>query len=388
MLSFFLVHAMMALVLASPLFDASDAQDEVPDDNGEYGGGDPDGEEPIVRSDDGILVRNGATGIVRGTSDDDTITVTAEYQPADEDGLYYFVTDGPYGYWQTDSGEAPLTVCGSGGDDTMTLSGSGYVATGGAGADTITLDGVHHALIEGGSGDTIYGQDADDLLQGKGATLIELTGDATFIGGSAADKVSLYEDGGLAEGGDGDDVMYAFGTSTLRGGGGNDRLDGDATISKYDGSQVTTIGEYRGAEGDLLDGGAGDDRLSGGYGDTLTGGAGADRISLVMDPNFGGSGAVVTDFDPSTDRLTVNFDEYDEFGGPFDYDGRITSTLSPEGWVEIRGDGELLVTLQGLTSVRIAWAVTEDGPFTAVDGTPVGKDEFDILVTPFYRIMT
>ena len=49
----------------------------------------------------------------------------------------------------------------------------------------------------------------------------------------------------------------------------------------------------------------------------------------------------------------------------------------------------MLLTLQGQSTARIAYALDDTaGPFTALDGTPVPKDGFDILVAPFYERVT
>lgn len=404
MLSFLLFPAMLAMFLSGPMSsddddpvradgDGADDDDLAPppgdDGDDDPPSGDDDGTDDKDDADDGvdkagnrILIRDGAEGTVNGTSGKDEITVTAE-------GDVGFVIEGPFEFWDTVSGEPPLVVRGNGGDDVMTLSGSGYLATGGAGADRLTLDGVHSAVIIGEAGDTIFGQDDGDIVPGEAAPLIRLIGTGTFSGGSSAEVVVLDGNGGLADGGRGDDTLYAFdGASTLRGGDGDDWIDADATSSTYDGSQDSRLSDLIGPPGDVVDGGAGDDRLFAGYGDRLTGGAGRDTFALAFDNVAGRAGAVVTDFDPATDRLEVSFDEYDERDPSFTYAGRITTTTSAEGWVEIRGDGEVLVTLQGQTSVRIGWALLEDGPFTGLDGAPVDRADLDIVVTPFLKITT
>lgn len=382
MLSFVLPIALTYL-LVQALTDDEDAPDTGPDVDRD---GIPDSADAIIRTDDSTLIKTGAEGELFGSDDADKITVTADLEGEDPT----FSTDGPFVSWNTDSGDAPLTVSGNTGDDEMILSGSGYVATGGLGADTIRINGLHSAVVQGGPGDVVFGQDAEDIQSDEPTPVIELTGAATLRGGSSDEYVVLRGNDGVAGGGAGDDTLTAFdGRSTLFGGVGDDRLDGDATDGRFSASQQTFLRDYIGPPGDVLDGGAGDDTLLGGRGDTLTGGAGEDVIDLYFDPDRRGPGAVITDFRPDADQLTIYFDGYNAQTQGFTLNGRITATTSPEGWVEVRGDGQLLCTLQGQTSARIAFAVDgEAGPFTALDGTQVAKADVDVLVTAFFETTT
>lgn len=383
MLSFVVLPLALTYLIVQSLTDDDDPPDTGPDADQD---GIPDAADSIIRTADGTLIKTGASGDLFGSTGDDRITVTADLEGEERTYFPQF----SYVDWETDTGAPALTVHGNAGDDELILSGSGYVATGGLGADTIRINGLHSAVVQAGPGDILYGQDAEDVLPGKPAPFLELTGSATLRGGSSDEEVMLKGNDAIADGGAGDDTLRAFdGRSTLLGGEGDDWLEGDATAGKYSASQQTFLRDYLGPPGDSLDGGLGDDTLSGGRGDTLTGGSGEDALSLYFDPDVRGPGAVITDFQPGTDQVTIYFDGFNDLTQGFTLQDRITSTLSPDGWVEVRGDGQLLVTLQGQTSARIAWAVDEfSGPFTALDGTTVQKGDFDVLVTAFYETIT
>ena len=134
---------------------------------------------------------------------------------------------------------------------------------GGAGDDTIVGGELGNDLIGGEGNDTLVGGKLDDWLFGEDGNDRLFAGAANYqfadgdIAATAA-ALSVTGNGDLLDGGDGDDVLYGSrGGDWLRGGDGSDVLHG-------------------GSGGDILDGGAGND--SGVNGEArLFGGGGTDQ---------------------------------------------------------------------------------------------------------------
>lgn len=165
------------------------------------------------------------------------------------------------------------------GDDWITTPG-GWV-TGGDGDDVLTV----------GSGEADGGEGDDVLLVATGEADGE-AGDDTVIGqrgegGSGDDRLTVGS--GLGESGDDDLSCLAHRSSGchLNGGAGDDDLTGDMGSDRLFGGRGHDL-VLGGARGDELDGGLGNDRLVGGAGlDVLGGGAGNDRIKAREDPSAG-----------------------------------------------------------------------------------------------------
>ncbi|WP_339947708.1 Ig-like domain-containing protein [uncultured Albimonas sp.] len=141
---------------------------------------------------------------------------------------------------------------------------------------------------------------------------------ATVTGGEGALRL---------QGGPGEDALAgAAGDDRLAGRGGDDLLRGFGGDDRLNG----------GAGDDAVRGGAGDDRLRGAAGDDrLTGGGGADLF--VFRPGDGDD--VITDFDPTQDRLTVR--GLDEEDGLVTLDlGRDLLILGADLSIRIVGGGE------------------------------------------------
>jgi hypothetical protein len=136
---------------------------------------------------------------------------------------------------------------------------------------------------------------------------------------------------------DPDEITGAEGDDQLYGHGGADTLHGDAGDDGLSG----------GADDDLLDGGSGDD--------TLTGGAGRDAI--VFRDGFDHD--VVTDFDPSQDRVQV------ASGGVEDWAGVQARLSSAE-------DGSAILTLDDGSTLL----------FQGVRPTDLGAQHFEITPPP------
>ena len=148
----------------------------------------------------------------------------------------------------------------------------------------------------------------DDLLPGTGAGTVSLSEAAPVIesgglltnvidGGDGADMIQTGDAAAYAFGGEGDDVLASGeGAAAFFGGEGNDSLTsaasgtgsfldggtGDDAVTGSDSDDTLEGGEHGGtavAGNDTIDGGAGDDLIRGGLGaDSLIGGAGDDVI--------------------------------------------------------------------------------------------------------------
>ena len=161
-----------------------------------------------------------------------------------------------------------------------------------------------------------------------------LSGDRVFEFGDGDDEITLSDDGDTANNtsrissnGSSEtvDFRHPTGSITVRAGGGNDSVtasDLDPTTSpalKLEGGEGNdTLSGNSGDEllngqagNDVLSGNAGDDSLLGGAGrDTLDGGDGNDRLRTQgsNDILLGSSGSDTLDGGPGTDRLLVNDD--------------------------------------------------------------------------------
>ncbi len=176
-------------------------------------------------------------------------------------------------------------------------------------ADRDTLEGLE------GDDTLLGGNGADSLLGGEGNDLIEagLGHGDVGDGGAGHDSLSAYDDATL-RGGTGDDTIEGFdfpdffsyvksldgaggdGDDALHGASGWDLLAGDAgndTVSGDEGNDTLAGG----SENDLLEGGTGQDRMQGDDGaDTLQGGEGGDTLT-------GGIGTDSLDGGASDDEL-------------------------------------------------------------------------------------
>jgi Ca2+-binding RTX toxin-like protein len=174
----------------------------------------------------------------------------------------------------------PVTIIGSGGNDTL---------KGGAENDFI-LAGSGFDVVTGGAGDDfITGNAGNDSLSGD-------DGDDTIIGGSGRDTLAGGRDADVLRGASGTDAIHGGdGADQIRGGGGRDVLDGE------DGTDALVGGAGRddlagGIGDDTLTGGGGDDSLVGNEGDdvlegsagndSMSGGTGLDRAVLSADADF------------------------------------------------------------------------------------------------------
>ena len=209
-----------------------------------------------------------------------------------------------------------ITITGTSAANTITGSVERDSVVAGDGNDSIAT-GLDHDTIEGGDGnDTVDAGEGDDLVSGglgddslqgglgtdtldysletvgfsadlaAGTTVFpalfteEILGFENLLGGTGHDTVAGSAEANLLEGGSGDDSLTGLlGADTLRGGDGDDSLQGGGDSDLLNGG----AGHDLAAGGDGLDtllGGEGDDDLSGGTGsDSLDGGDGGDLLA-------------------------------------------------------------------------------------------------------------
>lgn len=302
---------------------------------------------------------------------DDTSTVTAgseativnETVPQD---VGYIENLGELHYLDADGETLTEVVADESGGVIEVQSGLADI-TGGAGVDIIDASGMTAGLITAGSGDSVIGSDILTPGSGYQSIGVTLADDATFSGGDANEVVASFGTGAEVLGGGGDDVLLNYeGSATLIGGAGDDYIDAHAKLSEYDQS---TNNVDRDGDGfaDVVDGGAGDDRIFVDGGDTVTGGAGADviraehRLGSSYDPT------TFTDFDSSEDNVTVAIRDFvgaDDGAGGLSYD--ITGRVE---FVEADGDSHLFVDSELV-------AIFENTTGLTVDPTYIPEDPY------------
>lgn len=249
---------------------------------------------------------------------DGTIT-DSEYPPELPANRYLEGTDGDDNL-AVEAGSD--TVLGGGGNDWVEGMGGRDWLDGGAGSDTLDGGTGNDTLTGGDDADWLLGASGDDILDGG-------SGADWLTGGSGADTLNGGEGDDTLEGGFDDDALDGGeGRDLLMGGDGNDRLEG---------------GNDRG-EADTLNGGAGADTLHLGGNDLAHGGEGADTFLLDgwIDAD---NPAVVADFEPGIDHLTIGWDGQ----GP---EPEVTTLYDAEaGGLRILIDGQPLALLHGVTAI-------------------------------------
>ncbi|MDQ6433016.1 hypothetical protein RB623_02985 [Mesorhizobium sp. LHD-90] len=182
----------------------------------------------------------------------------------------------------------------------------------GFGGDDFIFAGNGNDYIEGGPGhDALNGGAGDDTIHGYDPLRPEDSTGDEIVGNDGND--SLYGSGGadVMDGGDGDDVMSGggaddimwgnLGVDGLVGGDGNDTLYADLFNRRDDLAPNTLHGE---GGNDVLIGAAGNDRLLGGAGDDVMEGAdGADSFIFQL-PGEVGAGEII-DGGAGTDRIEL-----------------------------------------------------------------------------------
>ncbi len=281
-----------------------------------------------------------------------------------------------------DNDDAWISIWDTGGDDTISYSGTkdvtidlreatliyaegggGYIsgADGVAGGYTIANGAVIENAIGGSGDDTLIGNGADNELTGNGGNdeLVGGTGDDDLDGSSGND--TLQGDSGS------DDATVSSGTNTIYGGSGFDDLDGGTGVDTiFGGSGNDNI--FGRGNADTLYGGRGDDTIEEGTGaDTIIGGMGADTLigSDVGDPDgdidtfvfnamsdsFFGNGDTIVDFEDGIDQIDLSALGVTEANIDLD----VSSGVDTLVLIDSNNDGndDMAILLTGTTSLDV-----------------------------------
>jgi Ca2+-binding RTX toxin-like protein len=201
------------------------------------------------------------------------------------------------------------TVLGGAGDDHIVAGAGDDLVLAGAG-DDVVFGGRGNDFIDGGAGnDRLYGEAGDDLLYGEAGddTLSGGDGSDVLFGGAGKDVITDGNGRDRVIAGEGDDRVLASldgADDVFDGGAGEDMLDLTAAASSVavDLAAGSASGEELGHDTvlhfELIRGGAGDDTLDGDdKANVLFGGAGDDTIAGRGgdDHLYGGSGSDTLD---------------------------------------------------------------------------------------------
>jgi Ca2+-binding RTX toxin-like protein len=273
-------------------------------------------------------------GVVDGTAGDDTIH--GSYVDAEGDAI-------GSGNDMVAAGDGDDDVFTEGGDDSVSGGDGNDIINGGAGAD----------VLDGGAGnDTVRYSSSTE------AVVVDLSTNTTSGGDATGDVISGFENVWGGAGDDtltGDDAGNSFaggaGNDSISGGGGNDRFHGGQGADTLDGGTgsnyltyysdtvgvnvdlVTGVGLGGEAEGDVIsniqhiEGGKGNDTLTGDMADNVLYGHGGDDIisggdgddGIIGGPGAdtldGGAGSDWVDYFHSTAGVTVDFSTNTASGG-------------------------------------------------------------------------
>ncbi|NHF73828.1 hypothetical protein G7044_11890 [Paracoccus sp. 12-3] len=229
------------------------------------------------------------------------------------------------------------------GNDTVTVKAGRIIVDAGPGQDLIDMSGADQGLVFAGSGDTVIGAGADGKVWGM------IKGDAEYRGGSGMDDVIAYDsDGGVIDGGAGDDRLTSTEVaSKLMGGDGNDTLEGGRPLERnWEGPYFP---QYVDSAADTLQGGAGDDHIEFGNLDQVEGGEGSDYFGGWITAD--GGVAEVSDFQRGTDSLSLVLDQpIEEEQDAIDLAARLEVVENADGTV-VRYDGNEVLNLPGATGL-------------------------------------
>ncbi|WP_323782053.1 calcium-binding protein [Thalassovita sp.] len=254
-------------------------------------------------------------------------------------------------------------IYGQAGDDQILLGERMAVVDGGEGDDVITGTADAALLVSGGAGNDLI----DMRTTGDTSDIVAFGGDGTdtFLGGAGDDVFIDYGDDGDGiehfDGGGGDDTIWGnTGSALIEGGTGDDFISGYDVSEDYAYFATTPFSSWIDNAPDTLDGGTGDDTLVGSTGDVMAGGDGNDTFEIysALGAAEDGEAAVITDFEPGEEQLTVTI-HFDDIGASSDYwvdDEDWDAGFNPD-LVEVDGDthvmfeGQTLVVLEGTTGV-------------------------------------
>lgn len=231
------------------------------------------------------------------------------------------------GGYRPDGGSQGLSLQGTGANDVLTGYEVDDQLMGGHGDDVLDGAGGNDVLRGGAGVDELLGGYGDDVLDGGTGNdvLRDYSGRNTLRGGAGNDSLSVGGTDFVAEGDDGDDIIYAGGNGRVSGGNGNDVLRAAA------GAML------------ILDGGSGNDTIDitgifGGAIVTASGGSGRDVFNVG---NVAPNRVTVSDFTTGAGGDLIDVSgvmPYSPNGNPF-------------------GTGHLRLRQEGLdTILEFSWA--------------------------------
>lgn len=308
-----------------------------------------------------------ARGSAVGTAEDDLIKVDV------------LSSVDAFDQWYGDSIETDFNIRGGEGNDTISLSGSGYSAFGDEGDDMILLGDASNVAVFAGEGDSVIGGTGSDVF-------ISLSDDAVFEGGEESDHVQSSSSSEIRLEG-GDDYYIGVGLDaeqSVHGGEGNDYLIGSVLRSSVLWEVHEGDSNLVSFDRDTLFGGDGDDTMIGSHGDIMIGGDGSDSFTLVLDPRGASEVASIVDFVPGKDTLVIRYSSYTE--GEFINFDRFTQEISTSGDTEVFAEGDrLLVRLEGVSNVKVGVNIWSDAANSYqtldLDGKLVNQSSCDVLIT-------
>ncbi len=260
----------------------------------------------------------------------------------------------------------------------------------GNGDDRLTGGDANDSLDGGNGADMLFGGGGDDLLTlGQGA--------GRAYGGDGNDHItysnpyfsSVADPGDLAYGGTGNDlIQFALGGNNTGHGGTGD----DTITARYDFSTTATVNRMFGEDGnDILNGGNGADHLFGGSGDDfigcfsrvqeVRGGAGSDTVTVNGSTNDPVAIGQVLDGGAGSDRLNWT----GELSGTVDLTAGSYTTVHGSKWIGFESYG-LYVALLGDTV--LTFGAGDDklqaggADYLTADG---GKGDDTLIASPTLR---
>lgn len=237
-------------------------------------------------------------------------------------------------------------------------------------------------LLEGTEGDDTLpaGQDSNlapeeiSLLGGNDTAIIEDPFDITVSGGEGDDTLSSAAVGNILDGGAGNDILTGIDANSMFGGSGDDQITFDSDVELN-----SSVARIDGGEGNdtiniLADAGVNTADRGGAI---VEGGTGADEFNIVLDLQnstdeasiLNTAVARIGDFSPSEDALVI---EVDQNGGTIDRDVDVELNQTEEN-----GTYTSLITLtfgetDNATQATATLTVFSAAPFTLDDIQLIG----------------
>lgn len=371
---------LLALALVLTLATSGDAAMDAPDPIE----GDDQANDLSGTGGDDLIHGNGGNDTIQGYGGDDTITGGGGDNHLKGGAGDDLVRGGPGNDWIEDrDSDGDDTLRGGGGDDTFDIhSPEGQtLANGWTGDDTFRWS-AGEATLNGGDGDDTFalgGPGSPDQDEGPNSGSID-GGDGrdvvTLPFYSYAPRELLFRADGSAQLSDGTDTIDFANVEEFHLGRGDTLVDATQTTTGvhvegehdifWDGD-ITLLGGSGNdtlIDGNVIDGGAGDDLLGASrFGSTLTGGEGGDTFAYDYDPYYDdphgwyhSATAQITDFNPAEDRLSLTIsyvEEYSEGPDTIHVDPpEVTIVSDPDNnQTLVMVNGEAAMALQGLSDL-------------------------------------